>query len=779
MSKGIFTGEGLLSSVQAGEGLQIAFRDDLFKGPRFFVCETDEEHAPTGLAGHTPCASEKGIRYEISYAEGPEGSLELVAKITNERRSPFQPKRVSLKLGVDTRIVNYPDWRTLCYPTFMRCESTHFWGYFGRPDGAALLVASPDPVASWHNDFRMDTWGDGNEWGGTIIETTNLDLLHCSPLPSRHPQGLHQLAPQESRTWRVRLHAVPDLANVQTVFSRLCEAPVFGTPQTSQRQGGKVSVSLFSEQPLAALLENRPNGELRSLPLVEGKESAYEIDVGEQEGEVVLQAFDVNGKRSEARLQVHRPWESTLEKAGRTVKTHPPHAATHCEAYYGFFSGFLAAKHGMLPGEESAWINEEWDRILPLLVNLDTGGPISCDWRIQNLTTSISQLVDRYEAFGNEDDLVVAARIADFFVKERQAEDGSYRSGKTHYTCVIYPAKSMLELAAHEAVLGEKDSMWKERADRHYESVRRAADDLERRLDNIQTEGVQHFEDGMIGCSSLQLGLFALTCSDPAQRARYQKAALTMLRMHGCLAQVIVPDGRIRGGTHRTWEAQFDVFLQPAVISCPHGWAAWRAYGTFYAYLLTGEEEWLLQTLNALGAMSRFIDTETGSLNWAFVLNPYIEARQAVELPTEIEGDVQAKSFVHPNATTSARFVAGEEHLRAIRGWSATNSCDPDTHEAFKCMEETFLSNAFVFEREDGSFLAVGCSVARQSNGSLSVCGDSDFKKRYHLNLRNPSEVVVSSADSGTELKAEVSQGMKWIFMGESGRDIHPWMKNA
>ena len=41
----------------------------------------------------------------------------------------------------------------------------------------------------------------------------------------------------------------------------------------------------------------------------------------------------------------------------------------------------------------------------------------------------------------------------------------------------------------------------------------------------------------------------------------------------------------------RYWEAQYDVHMLPNMISSPHGWSAWRAYATYYAYLLTGDGE--------------------------------------------------------------------------------------------------------------------------------------------------------------------------------------------
>ena len=52
----------------------------------------------------------------------------------------------------------------------------------------------------------------------------------------------------------------------------------------------------------------------------------------------------------------------------------------------------------------------------------------------------------------------------------------------------------------------------------------------------------------------------------------------------------------------RYWEAQYDVRDASEYVNSPHGWSGWRGYATYYAYLLTGDERWLIETYNAMGA---------------------------------------------------------------------------------------------------------------------------------------------------------------------------------
>ena len=37
--------------------------------------------------------------------------------------------------------------------------------------------------------------------------------------------------------------------------------------------------------------------------------------------------------------------------------------------------------------------------------------------------------------------------------------------------------------------------------------------------------------------------------------------------------------------------------------------------------------------------------------------------------------------------------------------------CDNDVHEIFKCLEEAVLTNAFVYQNDDGSYLNLNCKI--------------------------------------------------------------------
>ena len=127
-------------------------------------------------------------------------------------------------------------------------------------------------------------------------------------------------------------------------------------------------------------------------------------------------------------------------------------------------------------------------------------------FRIQNTSGTIGMLVDRYQAHGDIWDLQRASRLADWLISEQQREDGAYVNRNTVYTSVIYIAKSMMELALAEREAAGQDAA----AERHYLSAKRAVDQLVASQGDFETEGEMTFEDGMISCSALQIGMLAL-----------------------------------------------------------------------------------------------------------------------------------------------------------------------------------------------------------------------------------------------------------------------------
>jgi hypothetical protein len=185
----------------------------------------------------------------------------------------------------------------------------------------------------------------------------------------------------------------------------------------------------------------------------------------------------------------------------------------------------------------------------------------------------------------------------------------------------------MLELALAERECD--DPALREKAEIHYASAKKAVDELVRNLDNIETEGEMTLEDGMISCSALQIGMFALTLPEE-ERAEYIKAAEYMLSIHSCLEQQLIPDSRMNGASIRYWESQYDVMIRENMFNSPHGWTGWTLYAHYYLYMLTGKKKYLMSLMNGMGAGSQLID-ENGNLRWAFCAAPYIKADRAFE----------------------------------------------------------------------------------------------------------------------------------------------------
>lgn len=688
------------------------------------------------------------FKYALNYSMAQD-CLVVRATLQNIGRVPIQPQCCGLKIGLDTYMESYPSWNNKLFPTLLRSETTHFWGYAMSPNGMILGIASPDPIASWSLDYNVGYMEGEVEWYGHRVETWNLDLLHALPLPARHPQHLYQLLPGENKQWTIYFTVIDKLDEVQGKLAPLCKAPMIELERTTLALYEETVVKVDGDKPVRAEWL-APDGTRHEWNFVECQ-GAYKglFIAGDQPGAYVLQVEGADGKVAEAVVSVRQPWPWYMENARASALAIPPRATSHCESWYGLFTLYLAEKH--LPNADMLQESDRiLERILPLMFDTNTYEPLLVKHRIQNVSTMVSVLVDRYEATGDLAALEHAAGFADWLVGHAQAEDGSYRAGKTHYTSVIYPAKSMLELVQAEQPLAVQSEEWRERAERHLHSAKRAMDELVRADGNIDTEGELTFEDGMISCSALQLGLFAWMQENEEEGKPYKDMALKMLDGHNSLTNLIIPDGRQRGATRRFWESQYDIALQPNMLNSPHGWTSWRTYATWYAYLLTGEEHYLTETMNALGSCVQMIEPLNGKLRWAFVPDPYIQASQIIR-PLKAENPSMAQEGHHHTSRYPSRhFVLGEQYLDMISDWHEVNLQDNDVHEHFKCLEEVALSKAYVIEREGGELIAWNCTVKKRENG-ITIEPYESIVSSVHVNLQVATTVEVSFADKRVE----------------------------
>lgn len=671
--------DGTFAACRAG-GQVIPFAQGEWAGPALLAQATLKENLT-----RTP---PEGIDWGLERRQEGEDVV-LRVTVTNARATPWAPQRLALRVGLDGWMTHFPQWRTRFVPTLLRSERTHFYGYAQSPEGLIVGVASPDPVASWTQCFNDR---------GHRIRTFDLDLLCAAPLPKHHPQGsATRLAPGERRTWEVRLAAFREVGAWRAWARRVTQGPVPKAERTAFI--GKEGALVRFGWPVR--IEGR-----------EGMAETWRLPPGD------YRAVAENGKEATFSLATLRPLGDYLRLARREALRVKPTETHHAECIYPFFSYLLARKH-CPDAAQDAETEAVFQSLFPKHYDRDKGR-LRTTFRIQDTAIWASILADRYAVMGDTDALLQASRLCDYLLST-QLEDGAYHAthGKTrtHYTSVIYLAKSILEVMDEERKLAAAEPAWRARYDRHAVSVRRAIANLAEKRDDIQTEGEQTFEDGMVSCSILQLALYALKTPDKAFAAQCAAAAESLWRLHRCLTMSESPDARVTGATIRYWETQYTICLMANCLNSPCGWTAWKLYANHYLYLLTGKECYLTQYFDGLGACLQLFDRETGRLRWGFTPTPAFHARHAAKAP---EGS--PKEFVWKEGWF------GEQYLEQISDWNRRDpiwrkkwGIDNFVHEIVKCMEEGAYRTGYLHQRDDGTLLAYGGEAETAPDGTLSL----------------------------------------------------------
>ena len=753
-------------------GGEINFRNDEFAGPSLWMNNAPLSSSPL-VKGTVKGSMGKNdtLSYQIVYrTEGKRLAIDITC--SNLLKQKLEDVQLSCRLGIDTEMERFPHWRSVFFPTLMRCEQSSFWGYLMTPMGRILTVTCPNPIASYHlhynNSRHKISFSNGHR-----IRTVSLDLLNPDPLPQRHPQGL-VLAAGETRTWTIYLEEVATLSDVAAIASQNTTAPIFQADYYTLASGEKAQVSLYSSSiPHVAVVT--PEGERRKVRVRKSRKNLYTFTYPMSSvGIHTFMAANSKGQSAEIKLAWrHRRYSDYIKAARLASLTYQQKTNSNAESWYGLFSGLIARAY--FPDKE---VDDKVDKVFHQINKLTLVSgihlPANNPMRIQDSALKAALFAQYYRATGVLEYLRQAADIADFVMTTQLTYEwdamldnteftGAYHSEKTHYTSVIYIAKGIMEVMREEKKLIESDKTgeWQHRYDRHYASVKMAMDDLAERLDNIQTEGQMTFEDGMISCSYTQLAEFALLHSpDSPERVYYTQAAEQLANMHRCLSQIVVPDTRMNGGSLRFWESQYDILTMPNMMNSPHGWSAWRIYGLRSLYLLTGNYDYLRQMVNAIGACIQLIDPDTGKLNWAFVCDPYIVAQRFV--PDEAK----------PYKGKHVEQVLGEQYLPMISDWYRADTtklvssfgrfdggnCDNDVHEIFKCLGEVLLTSAYVYEHPDGALTTHNCVVVKDEYGWKVVPNEACVQE-IHLNLRSPQSVKVKFVEK--EVKQQIQNG--WI----------------
>lgn len=734
----------------------VPFRTDTLAGPAWKGVQLSPVSGQPGTFG----AVKEAVHYVLRYQPAAD-HLIVECILSNRGEKNFKPEYSRLFIGIDSEMKTFPEWDTKFFPTLLRCEKDFTWGYFMSPRRVIMGIGVEEPAASYTLNYVYE--GQLNWKWGHQIKTASLDMLHCLPLPERHPQDRIMLKPGETKKWILHLGGIGQLSEVKETLSQWIQAPMIECEKYTISEKEESGLLIHSRQPLKNLVVSGPDAIRTNLPVEKVSEHLYAacfVPSG-QKGVYQIKATATNGKTAEASIYVRNPWSWYMKHARDFVVQNPPLFSNSCEAFYGYYTAFLAARHFPDTSKDKV-LEERFNRTLPLYIDTLTWIPKkeAAPDRVQNFSSLIGMLVDLWEATGKMDYLEKAAHIGDYICSEKvQSADGAYRSKGTHYTAVIYPVKSMLELIAAEKNFIALPQ-WRERYERHKKSAYRAIDDLLLRLDDIQTEGDMTFEDGMITCSALQLALRGVSEEDSDKRQQYTAAAVYLMDKHQCLEQLLIPDCRMRGATLRYWEALDVYFVPNQVMNSPHGWTAWKIYASYYLYLLTGKVHYLTDFMDTLGACAQIMDLN-GHLRWGFLPDPYIKGKVCVERSDR-------KHDWHPVDS-----IVGEQYLDMISPWlrpdDENSVCafgerggagDNTVQEIFKVMEECALTSAYVVIDEAGRVQSWNCSAGYE-NGVLRIIPDEELITGIHLNSLLKIEVETNLA--GKHIRKSYLPGMDWI----------------
>ncbi|MRJ10581.1 hypothetical protein EDL98_05725 [Ornithobacterium rhinotracheale] len=442
-SKSIFwqlNKDGAVQNLQFGQD-SILFRQGEFRGPMWYVNEGENDiliHNQTTQKNQTK-AQYKNIDLALFFSQD-QNRFCITAQVTNHGTYSFSPEKLGLRLGIDTYMEKFPDWEQKFFPTLLRCEKNYFWGYFLSPKNKLLSIVSPNAIASWSHVYNK-SWGEPPYvFNGHRIHAVNLDFINQLPLPARHPQDLNIIKPGETKKFQIYLNLLNDLSQLKDEVIAVAKAPFVDLKFTTIEENTPFNFEIFSSEKPKVIVST-PKGKTLEIKPIKNSQNRYFFQFRKTKdvGNYTIKAFS-RDKTSEAIFSVRQPYSFYMNHAMKAVLDYPQKASTtHCEAWYGFYTSFLGGKIIQNPYLQPA--DQVFQQMKPMILDTIKWEPKKHKDRIQNASTMIGILVARYQLFNDEKDLNAAIKLANFLMT-KQSADGAYRSGKTHYTSVIYIAKA-------------------------------------------------------------------------------------------------------------------------------------------------------------------------------------------------------------------------------------------------------------------------------------------------------------------------------------------------
>jgi hypothetical protein len=564
-----------------------------------------------------------------------------------------------------------------------------------------------------------------DEHGGHSIHTFALDLVNAiDPRPSRYAPPDPVFAPMSSRRWRLHFIPLSNEDELGPAVAQFAEAP-FLTWQTSGGLPGETLVcDVYSPTASKPEWEAGPAAirQISSALHDAVSHTVYSITLppAQLPGTYLPLRLCTGSRQISPQAYVRGQWERYIHTASaHALSTRPPVATYVIEAAMPAFSLLAAERLSPSPTRRASIEGFLRDSLFSAAFSPD-GEQLMLPSRIQNQTTSVDFCREMYLGCNDKYWLEMAEKTAVRFL-ETQADDGAYRTRDegNHYTCVYYPAKSLMDLAIVERQvatacndLGER-ARHSELATRLLDSAGMAMDDLLRRGVDVGTEGAPTYEDGAISCASLQMTLWSLMTGD----RRFADMGQEMMQGHRCV-EWRGADARTHGATIRFWESFWAIGMAN-FLNTPHGWSAWTAYAWYYLYLATGDVTHYHRFHNTLMTCLSLIDIAIGGVHFCYT----------------------PESTVYDGA---GRALAGESTFHLVRP-NEGGQGGGESHEVIKLVMDTVLSTAFLLYGEAGW---EGLNVAiKNESGKTRVQPASPRISRLYVNYAGADPKALPELD--------------------------------
>ena len=272
---------------------------------------------------------QNGIKYTLYYEEM--GNYAVIhMRIENTSKYDFSPELLIFDLGVDSYMETYPSWNNKFFPTLIRCEKSHLYGYFMNTNKQSLGIITSNPVSSYDYTY---TSIEGVRDLGHRITGQRLHIINHTDMKMARSRALKTLKHGEIYENKIYLVPMNSDADILENLSNIGNVPMIKGDKFTYDIGEKLNINIISRDRYNAYIIS-PKGDIMN----------YDNFTFNDYGLYTLKVETASKKISEAKLYCKKDWKFYLKNAAKEAIRKPQKATTHTESWYGLFSLFLAAK---------------------------------------------------------------------------------------------------------------------------------------------------------------------------------------------------------------------------------------------------------------------------------------------------------------------------------------------------------------------------------------------------------------------------------------------------